>query len=226
MAAPTGMGQPRLVWGSHEGLLLLFIANDLGFLYQDLRIVSIFGARSGRSRGHCAPYIRSLCVSPIKEVLRFIPPVGGGFRETIQDCEFNGYLIPKGWSFLYQVGKTHRDSSLSGLTQIVSLNTIYSVWCAMLPLRIASLRKSCLYREPERFDPDRFAPDRAEDKQKRFGYIPFGGGLRECLGKEFAKLEMKIFAAMLEASMNGNCFPSKTWIWLPCQPRIPAMVSR
>ena len=113
----------------------------------------------------------------LKEVLRLIPPVGGGFRETIQDCEFNGYLIPKGWSVLYQIGKSSRDSSI--------------------------------YREPERFDPDRFAPDRAEDKQKRFGYIPFGGGLRECLGKEFAKLEMKIFAAMLLRDYQWELLPEQ-----------------
>jgi retinoid hydroxylase len=54
-----------------------------------------------------------------------------------------------------------------------------------------------IYSQPERFDPQRFAPERAEDKAIMFGYVPFGGGIRECLGKEFAKLEMKLFAALL-----------------------------
>ena len=92
----------------------------------------------------------------LKEVLRVIPPVGGGFREVIQECEFNGYTIPKGWSALYQIGRTHQDSSV--------------------------------YTMPDRFDPDRFGSERAEDKPKPFSYVPFGGGVRECLGKEFAKL--------------------------------------
>lgn len=56
---------------------------------------------------------------------------------------------------------------------------------------------SQIYTHPERFDPDRFSPERSEDKQKVFSHIPFGGGIRECLGKEFARLEMKLFAALL-----------------------------
>jgi cytochrome P450 len=61
----------------------------------------------------------------------------------------------------------------------------------------ATHQDSRIYAQPERFDPERFAPERAEDKQKPMSYIPFGGGLRECLGREFAKLEMKLFAALL-----------------------------
>ncbi|WP_413171934.1 cytochrome P450 [Anabaena azotica] len=101
----------------------------------------------------------------LKEVLRVIPPVGGGFRSVIQTCEFNGYCIPEGWSVLYQIGKTHQDETI--------------------------------YKDAKSFDPQRFGIDRAEDKSKPFSYATFGGGMRECIGKEFAKLEMKIFAALL-----------------------------
>ncbi|OKH21447.1 cytochrome P450 [Hydrococcus rivularis NIES-593] len=113
----------------------------------------------------------------LKEVLRVISPVGGGFREVIEECEFKGYSIPKGWSIQYQIGRTHEDASI--------------------------------YNNPDRFDPDRFAPDRAEDKQQSFGYVPFGGGLRECLGKEFARLEMKIFATMLVRDYDWELLPSQ-----------------
>ena len=113
----------------------------------------------------------------IKEVLRVIPPVGGGFREVIQDCEFNGYLIPKGWAVLYNVPKTHQD------------NNIYS--------------------SPSEFDPERFAPERLEDKSKPFAHIPFGGGMRECIGKEFAKLEMKLFAALLVRDYEWELLPGQ-----------------
>ena len=101
----------------------------------------------------------------MKEVLRLIPPVGGGFRKVIKPFEFNGYFIPQGWSILYRVPNTHKDTSV--------------------------------YTDPSEFDPERFAPERAEDKSKPFANIPFGGGVRECIGKEFAKLEMKLFAALL-----------------------------
>ncbi|NET62475.1 MAG: cytochrome P450 [Symploca sp. SIO2E6] len=113
----------------------------------------------------------------LKEVLRLIPPVGGGFRKVIQDCEFKGYLIPQGWTVQYQIAETHKDANI--------------------------------YTDHKMFDPERFAPERAEDKQKNFGYIPFGGGLRECLGREFAKLEMKIFAALLIRNYKWELLPEQ-----------------
>ncbi len=113
----------------------------------------------------------------LKEVLRVIPPVGGGFREVVKPCELNGYSIPQGWSALYQIGKTHQDSGI--------------------------------YTHPEQFDPERFGPERAEDKPKPFGYVPFGGGVRECLGKEFARLEMKLFAALLVREYEWELLPEQ-----------------
>lgn len=113
----------------------------------------------------------------MKEVLRLIPPVGGGFRQVVVDCEFNNYSIPQGWSILYQIGKTHQDERV--------------------------------YANPEQFDPGRFKAERAEDKAKPYGYIPFGGGVRECLGKEFAKLEMKLFAAQLLREYQWELLPDQ-----------------
>lgn len=68
---------------------------------------------------------------------------------------------------------------------------------------------SQIYENPERFDPDRFSPERAEDKQQLFSHIPFGGGIRECLGKEFARLEMKIFAALLVRDYYWKLLPGQ-----------------
>ncbi|MEO1432257.1 MAG: cytochrome P450 [Cyanobacteria bacterium J06632_19] len=125
----------------------------------------------------------------IKEVLRLIPPVGGGFRQVIEPCEFNGYSIPKGWSVLYNVPKTNQDSSV--------------------------------YTEPSEFDPERFAPSRAEDKSKPFAHIPFGGGVRECIGKEFAKLEMKLFAALLVREYEWELLPGQNLNIIPAPTPYP-----
>lgn len=73
----------------------------------------------------------------------------------------------------------------------------------------ATHQDSSIYTQPERFDPERFAPLRAEDKQKPMSYIPFGGGLRECLGKEFAKLEIKLFAALLVREYDWELVPGQ-----------------
>ncbi|MGL5939730.1 MAG: cytochrome P450 [Waterburya sp.] len=113
----------------------------------------------------------------IKEVMRIIPPVGGGFREVIETFEFGGYRIPKGWVVQYQIAQTHKDKEL--------------------------------YPESDRFNPERFAPNQAADKQASFGYIPFGGGLRECLGKEFARLEMRLFASKLLQNYQWELLPNQ-----------------
>ena len=65
---------------------------------------------------------------------------------------------------------------------------------------------SQLYREPERFDPDRFSSERSP---KPFSYVPFGGGLRDCLGKEFARLEMKLFAAKIIREFEWELLPDQ-----------------
>lgn len=66
-----------------------------------------------------------------------------------------------------------------------------------------------IYTNPAQFDPDRFSPERSEDKQKIFSHIPFGGGIRECLGKEFARLEMKLFAALLVRNYAWKLVPGQ-----------------
>jgi cytochrome P450 len=65
---------------------------------------------------------------------------------------------------------------------------------------------SQLYPEPDRFDPDRFSSERSA---KPFSYVPFGGGLRECLGKEFARLEMKLFAAKIVRELEWELLPDQ-----------------
>ena len=65
---------------------------------------------------------------------------------------------------------------------------------------------SQLYPDPDRFDPDRFSPERSP---KPFSYVPFGGGLRDCLGKEFARLEMKLFAAKIVREFEWELLPDQ-----------------
>ena len=113
----------------------------------------------------------------LKEVMRLIPPVGGGFREAVTTFEFAGYRIPQGCNIQYQIAQTHKDETI--------------------------------YPESDRFNPDRFAPDQAADKKASFGYIPFGGGLRECLGKEFARLEMRLFASKLLQNYEWELLPNQ-----------------
>ncbi|XP_065264035.1 cytochrome P450 26C1 [Emys orbicularis] len=104
----------------------------------------------------------------IKEVLRVLPPVSGGYRTALQTFELDGYQIPKGWSVMYSIRDTHETAA------------VYQ-------------------SPPESFDPDRFGSARQEDSKGagRFHYIPFGGGVRSCIGQELAKAILKLLAIEL-----------------------------
>ena len=54
-------------------------------------------------------------------------------------------------------------------------------------------RRAERWPEPERFRPERFL----EAKPTPYEFLPFGGGVRRCLGMAFALWEMKIVLAEL-----------------------------
>lgn len=110
----------------------------------------------------------------LQEVLRLIPPVGGGFRKVLKTCELNGYQIPAGWTVLYEINQTHLNPED--------------------------------YSAPADFQPERFQKGAQPNK---YSYVPFGGGIRECLGKEFARLEMKLFAVHLLRYYSWELLPDQ-----------------
>eukprot|EP00029_Vermamoeba_vermiformis_P006084 TRINITY_DN2295_c0_g1_i1.p1 TRINITY_DN2295_c0_g1~~TRINITY_DN2295_c0_g1_i1.p1 ORF type:complete len:500 (-),score=122.27 TRINITY_DN2295_c0_g1_i1:29-1528(-) len=52
------------------------------------------------------------------------------------------------------------------------------------------------WNEPQRFNPERFSREE-EEKRPLHSFVPFGGGLRICVGKTFAMSEMKFATALL-----------------------------
>ena len=48
--------------------------------------------------------------------------------------------------------------------------------------------------DPERFDPERFTPDQVAARH-RYAYIPFSGGPRQCIGNNFALMEIQLVLA-------------------------------
>lgn len=57
-------------------------------------------------------------------------------------------------------------------------------------------RHPTFWPDPETFDPSRFAPDAAEGRP-RYAYIPFGGGPRLCIGRDFALMEARLVLGVL-----------------------------
>ncbi|GCC22291.1 hypothetical protein chiPu_0000678 [Chiloscyllium punctatum] len=104
----------------------------------------------------------------VKEVLRLLPPVSGGYRTALQTFELNGCQIPKGWNIIYSIRDTQETAAV--------------------------------YLNPDTFDPDRFGPERDESKAGRFNYLPFGGGVRSCVGRELAQVILKTLAVELSSA--------------------------
>lgn len=55
-----------------------------------------------------------------------------------------------------------------------------------------------LYPDPEAFRPERFLAARVDP----YAWLPFGGGIRRCLGMSFALYELKVVAATLFSAMS------------------------
>ena len=57
------------------------------------------------------------------------------------------------------------------------------------------------WEEPEKFQPERFDSETV-NKHPKFTYLPFGGGPRQCIGNNFALMEMQILLALIIQKYN------------------------
>jgi cytochrome P450 len=58
----------------------------------------------------------------------------------------------------------------------------------VMPAILLAHTREDVYPDPYAFRPERFL----EENQETFGWIPFGGGTRRCIGAAFAELEMRV----------------------------------
>ena len=74
-----------------------------------------------------------------------------------------------------------------------------------------------VHRDPRFFeDPDAFRPERwadgLADRLPKFAYFPFGGGPRNCIGKDFALLEIALVLATVMRRFRFRTVPGhRTW---------------
>jgi hypothetical protein len=130
-------------------------------------------------------------------------------------------------------GKTYREATIRELQRCRPVIAFagrvvrkpYSLGGYDLPLHTRVLMAGCLthydpalFEHPDRFDPDRFVgvvPD-------TYTWIPFGGGIRRCIGASFAHMEMDVVLRVLleRCEVLGTTEPDEAWafrgvVWAP-----------
>ena len=74
-------------------------------------------------------------------------------------------------------------------------------WVLMASIYLAH-RDPVVYPDPEEFRPERFMPDNPDPAV----WIPFGGGVRRCLGASLAQLELKIVLKTVLGSVDLEAY--------------------
>ncbi|HST33826.1 MAG TPA: cytochrome P450 [Solirubrobacteraceae bacterium] len=70
----------------------------------------------------------------------------------------------------------------------------------VMPSIYLTNRNPRVYDAPEEFRPERFL----EDAPETFSWIPFGGGIRRCIGASFAQLEMKLMLRTMLSELEPS----------------------
>ncbi len=68
-------------------------------------------------------------------------------------------------------------------------------------------RNPRVYERPDEFRPERFVGAQPDT----FAWIPFGGGIRRCIGASFAMLEMKTMLRTMLAELHPSVPPRSVW---------------
>jgi cytochrome P450 len=68
-------------------------------------------------------------------------------------------------------------------------------------------RDARFFPDPDRFDPDRWMPEMRAALPK-FAYFPFGGGARQCIGEQFAMLELVLLVSTIAQRWQLRLVPN------------------
>jgi cytochrome P450 len=76
------------------------------------------------------------------------------------------------------------DLNVDGLSLPAGTDVTPAIWLTHT--------RADLYPEPYAFRPERFLEGEGGHPVNKYGWIPFGGGIRRCLGAAFAEMEMRV----------------------------------
>uniref|UniRef100_R7W3M4 Cytochrome P450 716B1 n=1 Tax=Aegilops tauschii TaxID=37682 RepID=R7W3M4_AEGTA len=143
--------------------------------------------------------------SAAMETLRLVPPVFSLLKRAVEDVEFDGHLIPKGWQVLGAMNMTQWDPAIFAEpsrfeparfeSPVFSLlkravedvefdgHLIPKGWQVLGAMNMTQWDPA-IFAEPSRFEPARF-----ESPVPPYSFVAFGGGATVCPGNEFARVE-------------------------------------
>jgi cytochrome P450 family 135 len=76
------------------------------------------------------------------------------------------------------------DLNVDGLSLPAGTDVTPAIWLTHT--------RADLYSEPYAFRPERFLEGEGGHPINKYGWVPFGGGIRRCLGAAFAEMEMRV----------------------------------
>ena len=124
--------------------------------------------------------------------------------EILRSMSYLEQVIQESMRMFAPVGggfrKVLEPCSINGFSIPKGWLVVYSI--------VQTHRDGATFPHPEVFDPERFSKE--NQTRKAYSYMPFGGGVRECLGKEFARLEMKLFAYHLLKQYDWELLPDQS----------------
>ncbi|MFD9704965.1 cytochrome P450 [Lentzea sp. NPDC059081] len=127
-----------------------------------------------------------------RRVLAEVDEVLGGRRVTIDDVPKLTYLgrvateVLRKYPLWLVMRRTAEEVELGGARLAAGTEVILS------PHTLH--HDPAHFPDPERFDPDRWTPERARQLPKG-AFVPFGGGIHQCIGNHFALTEIALVAA-------------------------------
>ena len=107
-------------------------------------------------------------------------------------------MYPPGWTLLRQ---TVHETQVGGYTLPPDTYVFLSAWVIHHDARF--------FPDPWKFDPSRMTPE-ARKARPHFAYFPFGGGSRQCIGEQFAWMEMILVLANLAQRWRLHLAPGQT----------------
>jgi cytochrome P450 len=128
-------------------------------------------------------------------------------------------LYPPAWGFSRQA---LADDELGGYH-------LPGGWLAFV-LPYVLHRLPAFWHDPEAFEPERFLPEPSANRPK-FLYLPFGAGPRQCIGNQFALIEMQLVVATLAQRHRLHLVPRhrvEPWPLITLRPRfgMPMIIER